>query len=122
PVSTGLLAIGGITLAVFVAYEVGTTLALGMTPGKRWSQIRTVQADDALTPARPGQVAWRTLLWAMPLSLALTTWFISLTYAWIGLALFLVVVGRAFRSDDKRGLHDRFSGTTVVLDEPWREQ
>lgn len=81
PTARGVAAMGVIAGVLFV-YELGTTALLGATPGKRLMKIR-IRTYPERSDASLGRVALRTLLWALPLTIAIALWYTSILFAWI---------------------------------------
>ncbi len=101
-------------VAVLAAYEVLFTAWRGATFGKRKTQLRIVD-QSRIEPAVPARILLRTIIWALPLSLAILTWFYSILFAWSAFALLTGMYCWRFREDSGgRPLWDVLAGTDVI--------
>jgi uncharacterized RDD family membrane protein YckC len=107
----GIVAILG-AAGIIVVYDVGSTLALGATPGKRILRLRVVNAAER-TAAGTGRMAARTALLAMPVAFAVLMAWTSMFYAWTGNAI-VIAMFAWIRRDGAQTLYDRWAGTQVI--------
>jgi uncharacterized RDD family membrane protein YckC len=97
---------------VFVLYEVGTTMSMGASPGKRILGVRVVRASDRGSP-ETWRLILRSTILAVPLAFAVLSGTSSLFYGWLGrgttIAMFAWI-----RRDGAQTLYDRWAGTQVI--------